>query len=191
MKTHTALVISAVTIALGTAVAPVSSAINPTRVEYVNVYSTASQSFEPSDRNNLPGKWRVITFDSEYADADGNHANPGPYVANGTGFVSGTLDLRVQDCATNTELQVRSFESDSAGTRKETHEGPEVYTAHQSHPDTAVDGSYPRNTHVRIPIFSYINSGHRLGFEISQWPSSLSFPDCRVVKAQFQATITA
>lgn len=191
MKTQTALIISGITIALGSAVAPVYSSVNPSSLEYVNVYSTASQPFEPSDRENLPGKWRSISFTSEYADADNNHANPGPYVANGTGYVSGVLDLRVQDCATNTELQVRSYENDSAGTRRESHEGPEVYTAHQGHPDTAVDGSYPRNTHVSIPVFSYVNSGHKLGFEISQWPSSLSSPDCRVVKAQFQGTITS
>lgn len=168
------------------------SSINPSSLEYVNVYNdSAAVSFSPSNRNNLPGNWAKIQFNAEYADADNNHANPGPYVAVASGYLSGILDLRVQDCATNTELQIRSFEDAlTSATRLETHEGPEYYTAHDGHPDTWVDGDYPRNTHLRVPVFAYVNAGHRLGFEISQWPHSLSSPACRVVKAQFQGTLT-
>lgn len=137
-----------------------------------------------SDRLNLPGNWRSVRFDHEYADSNGVHTNGGEYVLNGGPlFIIGVLDLWLVDFAINAEIQIRQYEDDSSGNRLETGYAHEFYTADHDSPD------YPSTTHHRYPVFSYVNSGHRFGIELSQWTPDANSPTGYIKKAHIQAKL--
>ncbi|MBT2213453.1 hypothetical protein [Actinomadura sp. NEAU-AAG7] len=154
--------------------------------EYLNVqYAGTPVPVPPSDRLNLPGEWVDVTFDTEIADAAGHHNNNGgPSVAFGPRYCLGTLDLWLVDFDVNTEIQIRSYEVNSSNySRAETHMPHEFYTAN---PTGGPNPSYPRTTHHRYPVFAYVNAGHYLRFEISQWPADLTATTGTITKAQAQ-----
>lgn len=145
-----------------------------------------------SDRNDLPGQWRSVRFDYEYADSNGVHTNGSEYVLNsGPLFIMGTLDLWLTDFAPNAEIQIRQYEDDLNGNRDETGYPHEFYTADHDSPDDNNDGipDYPRTTHYRYPVFSYVNSGHRFGIELSQWTPDPASPTGFIKKAHIQAKL--
>ena len=155
--------------------------------EYLNTQWTGAPiSVPPSDRLNLPGKWVAVTFDDDIADAAGHHSGSSPLVCTGPRYLVGKLIVRLEDFAPGTELQIRQYEVNSSGARTETHEPHEFYTA-ATPPPTGEDGAplYPARTHYHYHVQSYVNSGHRLGFEISQWPKDLSAPVGKIAFAQF------
>lgn len=146
-----------------------------------------------SDRLNLPGVWVSVRFDHDIADPAGHHSSGSPLIGNGAGrYLSGVLDLKLQNFASGIELQIRGYEVDGTGARVETHMAHEFNTSPVPVP---TDGNgvplYPRTTHHRYPIFSKINAGHRFGVELSQWPADLSAPDGAIVEAQLVGTLEA
>lgn len=154
--------------------------------DYLNaVWSGSPIPVLPSDRLNLPGKWVPFKFDYEYADSGNRHTNGSKYILNsGTGiFFDGVLDIWFQDFDPLTEIQIRQFE-DEDGTRAETDYPHEFYTSSGNNP------AYPRTTHHRYPVWSYVNSGHAFGVECSQWPSDPDATTGIIVKAQIRGRIT-
>lgn len=162
--------------------------------DYLNIVLEGGPiSVPPSDRLNLPGEWRQIVFDHDISDGGGHHVGASPLIGNGGAarIVNGKLILRLEDFQPGVELQLRQYEVDAdTGDRLETHEPDEFYTASEPPPVDA-DGSYlyPPRTHRHEHVFSYINSGHQFGLEISQWPHDLSAPTGIVAFAQLVATL--
>lgn len=144
----------------------------------------------PSDRLNLPGNWVDVVFDHDISDTAGHHSNSGgASICNGPRYCHGVLDLWLVGFAVNTEIQIRSYEIDaSTGATVETHLPHEFYTSSVPSPtDEAGNDLYPRTTHHRWPVMAYVNSGHRLRVQISQWPHDLAAaPAGQIVKAQAQ-----
>lgn len=161
--------------------------------EYLNVAWTGTPiAVPPSDRLNLPGAWRSVAFNDDIADAAGHHSAGSPLIGNGSArVVNGKLLLRLENFAPGVEIQVRQYEVRvSDGARVETHEPHELYTS-PIPPDTGEDGEplYPARTHKHIHVWSYVNAGHRLGVEISQWPHDLTAPAGVIAYAQFVGTL--
>jgi hypothetical protein len=155
--------------------------------EYLNaVWSGSPISVPWSDRLNLPGNWVPFKFDTEYADSGGMHTNGSKYFINGgPWFIDGVLDIWFQDFDPLTEIQIRQFEDESDGTRAETGYPHEFYTSSGDNPN------YPRTTHHRYPVFSYVNSGHKFGVECSQWAANPNATTGLIIKAQIQARLTS
>ncbi|GAA4082933.1 hypothetical protein [Actinomadura miaoliensis] len=162
--------------------------------EYLNTTWTGDAiAVPPSDRLRLPGRWVPIRFDTDVSDAAGHHSGDSPLICNGPRYLDGKLVLRLEDFGTSVELQIRQYEVSAAGDRVEEHEPHEFYTSAVPVP-TGGDGNplYPARMHYHYHVFSYVNSGHRFGLEISQWPSDPSAaPTGKLVKAQFCGTLTS
>lgn len=160
--------------------------------EYLNVDRQGDPIPVPvSDRLVLPGNWVTVVFDHDISDSAGHHSSSDlASVCNGPRFCHGSLDLWLADFASGTEIQIRQHEVDTTGDRAETHLPHEFNTSSVPVPtDGNGDPLYPRTTHHRYPVISYVNSGHRLRFELSQWPADLSAPVGHIVKAQFVANM--
>lgn len=154
--------------------------------EYLNAAWNGSPIPVPrSDRLNLPGIWVPFKFNHEYADSGGVHTNGSKYILGGPIFVDGVLDIWFQDFDPGTEIQIRQFEDETDGSRAETDYAHEFYTSGYSNP------SYPRTTHHRYPVWSYVNSGHRFGIECSQWAADPDATTGVILKAQIRVRITA
>lgn len=165
-------------------------------MEYLNTEWTGSPLPVPvSDRLNLPGNWTDVQFDHDIADSYGHHSGSSQYLGNGGPgrFVCGKLALRLEDFAPGVEIQIRQYEIDAdTGARVETHEPQELYTS--AHPVPVDENGvplYPARTHVHFHVWSYINTGHKLGVEVSQWPEELTYPTGHVAWAQFTGTFEA
>lgn len=160
--------------------------------DYLNITRQGSPiSVPPSDRLNLPGEWRSIGFDTDISDGAGHHSGTSPLIGNGSArVVNGKLLLRLENFAPGVEIQVRQYEVRADGSRAETHEPHEFYTS-PIPPDTGEDGEplYPARTHKHIHVWSYVNAGHRLGVEVSQWPHDLTAPAGVIAFAQFVGTL--
>lgn len=138
-----------------------------------------------SDRLNLPGIWVPFKFDHEYADSAGVHTNGSKYITGGPIFIDGALDIWFQDFSPLTEIQIRQFEDETDGSRAETHLPHEFYTSSGDNPN------YPRTTHHRYPVWSYVNSGHRFGIECSQWAADPNAETGHIIKAQIMVRLTS
>lgn len=161
--------------------------------EYLNIaWQGAPIAVPPSDRLNLPGNWVDIRFDRDIADSAGHHASGSALFGVGPRFVNGKLLLRLQGLAPGTELQLRQYEVNTSGARVETHEPHEFYTSAKPVP-LGPDGQplYPARTHHHYHVWSYVNSGHRFGLELSQWPGDPSAPTGVIAFAQFVGTLEA
>lgn len=162
--------------------------------DYLNIARNGTPLAVPaSDRLNLPGNWTPVRFDTDIADAAGHHAGDSPLIGNGGArIINGKLLLRLEGFAPGVELQVRQYEVRADGSRAETHEPNEFYTSATPVP-VGPDGQplYPVRTHRHEHVWSYINPGHRLGVELSQWPHDLSAPTGTVAFAQLVATLEA
>lgn len=160
--------------------------------EYLNIAWTGTPIAVPvSDRLNLHGNWTSIRFDDDIADAAGHHTAGSPLIGNGAArVVNGKLLLRLEGFTPGVEIQVRQYEVRADGSRAETHEPDEFYTS-PIPPDTGEDGEplYPARTHKHLHVWSYVNAGHRLGVEISQWPHDLTAPAGVIAYAQFVGTL--
>jgi len=161
-------------------------------MDYLNIaYNGTPISVPPSDRLSLPGEWRAVRFDTDIADAAGHHASGSPVFGVGPRVINGKLLLRLEGFTPGVEIQVRQYEVTTSGDRVETHEPDEFYTS-PIPPDVDENGVplYPARTHKHLHVWSYINSGHRLGVEISQWPHDPgAAPTGVIAYAQLVATL--
>lgn len=162
--------------------------------EYLNIaWNGGPLPVPPSDRENLPGNWTQVRFDTDIADAAGHHSGSSALFGNGPRFVNGKLLLRLEGFEPGVELQVRQFEVNSSGARVETHEPDEFYTSPKPVPvDALGDPLYPARTHKHLHVWSYVNHGHRLGVEVAQWPADpATAPTGVIAFAQFVGTLDA
>lgn len=160
-------------------------------MDYLNADRSGAPIDVPvSDRLNLPGNWVTIAFDHKISDSAGHLGADGTTICNGARYAHGVLDLWLVGFGLGVEIQLRSFETDPSGNRLETHLPHEFYTSVDNSP-VSDDGQplYPRTTHHRWPVMAYVNSGHRLGIEIAQWPHDLSQPVGQIQKAQIQMNL--
>lgn len=161
-------------------------------MDYLNVaLKNSTIAVPPSDRLNLPGEWQSIIFDTDIADGAGHHSGSSPLIGSGAArIINGKLLLKLDGFQPGVEIQVRQYEVNSSGDRVETHDPDEFYTA-ATPPDTDEQGNYlyPPRTHKHLHVWSYVNSGHRLGIELSQWPHDLSAPVGTIAFAQFVGTL--
>ncbi|GGV34281.1 hypothetical protein GCM10010182_67730 [Actinomadura cremea] len=162
--------------------------------DYLNIAWQGSPiPVPPSDRLNLPGHWADVRFDQDIADAAGHHAAGSHLFGKGPRFINGKLLLRLEGFTPGVEIQVRTYEVRADGSRVEGHEPDEFYTS-PIPPDSDEAGNYlyPARTHKHLHIWSYINTGHRLGVELSQWPHGpASAPTGVIAFAQFVGTLEA
>lgn len=162
--------------------------------DYLNVaWKGTPIPVPPSDRLSLPGNWVQVRFNQDISDAAGHHVSGSPLFGRGPRFVNGKLLLRLEGFAPGVEVQVRQYEVNAAGTRVETHEPDEFYTS-PIPPDMDEAGVplYPARTHKHLHIWSFVNSGHRLGVEVSQWPHHpTEAPTGTIAFAQVVGTLDA
>lgn len=152
---------------------------------YLNaVWNGSPISVPRSDRLDLPGNWVPFKFDYEYSDGGGDHTNGSKYILNnGPAYVKGVLDIWLVDFDPEVEIQIRQFEDDVNGNRVETDMPHEFYTSR-----TSTGSDYPRTTHHRYPVFTYVNDGHKFGIECSQWSDDINATVGLISKAQIRIT---
>lgn len=155
--------------------------------EYLNTEWTGSPvTVQRSDRLNLPGHWTTFVFNHDISDSYGYHTDSNGYIGNGTPrFIHGVLDYQLIGGNLGEECQIRSYEVDASGARVETHKPHEFYLSSRPVPTDPSTGEelYPKSTHQRFPIMSYLNTGHRLAIEITRW--DLDGPELTINQAQF------
>ena len=157
--------------------------------EYLNTeWLGADIPVDRSVRLPLVTAYTTFRFDHDISDSGGMHDADGPdfaSVGNGQArFFSGALDYQLLGGAMSEEVHIRTVEVDSAGSIVETHKPHEFYLASTPPPIDPDTGQYlyPKSTHQRFPIFSYINSGHRLRFQVTHWVQD--GPDLFIGQAQ-------
>lgn len=133
-----------------------------------------------SDRLDLPGVWVPFKFDYAYAGGDLLIKNSTCFLS-GSCYVDGVLDIWFVDFDPEVEIQIRQFENDANGNRLETDYPHEFYTSR-----TSLGEDYPRTTHHRYPVWSYVNSGHKFGIECSQWSDNSDATVGHITKAQIR-----
>lgn len=144
-------------------------------MDYLNTsVSDAGQSVGKShiDSNgNYITNWTTfaVPLSADVSDAANHHSSPSVF-GRGARYCHGFIDYQLIGGDLGEEIQIRTYETDTAGSRLETHRPHEFYLSASPIPD---DGNgnplYVKSTHQRYPIQSFINSGHYLKAEITAW----------------------
>ncbi|HZB28920.1 MAG TPA: hypothetical protein VE465_02020 [Streptosporangiaceae bacterium] len=157
--------------------------------EYLNTDWLGSDLLvDRSVRLPLVTAYTTFRFDRDISDSAGMHDADGPddaSIGNGQArFFTGMLDYQLLGGAMSGEVHIRTVEVDGGGNIVETHKPHEFYLASTPPPTDPDTGEYlyPKSTHQRYPIFSNINSGHRLRVQVTHWTQD--GPDLYIGQAQ-------